>query len=163
MLKRSTLCFHDFEAGTRHLEAEVLNGNEFAGFLTVSCLDGAVAAMTLINNFARYSSGLGASRALSGRVFGFFEETVDEQLPPLVLIPAGADVLREALTPEEIQVPTREQIMTHYALPAAATLMPGLGPNGNTADLCRIVPVPTPWAPYFMNPMSPVHGEQWEH
>jgi hypothetical protein len=73
----------------------------------------------------------------------------------LILIPDGASALLDMLTMDEVQVSSREQIQTHYALPAASTLMPGLGPAGEMQYISLIVPLPTPWVPYFMDSMSP--------
>jgi hypothetical protein len=82
----------------RQLEANVLSSMDFAGFLVVSSLDKAPAVVSVVSNFARYSAGLGALRTLSGRVFGFFGETVDQQMPPLILVPAGANALIDMIS-----------------------------------------------------------------
>ena len=149
-----------FMNGMRALEASVLASTEFAGFLTISTLDGALPTVSLVSNFARYSAGLGASRALSGRIFGFMGETIEEQMPALVILPAGADMLTAGLVLEESPVPTREQLLAHYGVPSPSTLMPGLGAAGETQEIPRMVALPTPWVPYFMAPMSPMRA--WE-
>jgi hypothetical protein len=131
------------EEGVRALMLEdVLGSVEFAGFLQVSSLGGETATIQVVSNFARYSAGLGAFRALSGRVVGFLGGLVDDQLPLIVLVPTAAPTLKHLLTPESFQVPTREQILAHYSQPSPATLMPGLAAGAPQIKLCCIVALP---------------------
>jgi hypothetical protein len=150
---------NEYEDGLQGLMEDVLGSVDFAGFLQVSTLGDGMASVQAVSNFARYSAGLGSSRAMSGRVVGFLGEMVDDQLPPLILVPRITSTLKHLLTPSPVQVPTRDQILAHAALPAPATLLPGLAANAPEVDFCRLTALPTAWVPFFMEAKPPI--EAW--
>lgn len=139
----------------RVLIREALGSDEFSGFLTVLSPDGAPATVTVVSCLARYNAGLGAVSNLSGSVFGFLGETLEDQLPPLVQIPGNADEFARVLTPLQVCAPTAAQLNTHYAVPNASRLMP-LMPEAPEAILTPLALLPTAWATYFLDSKSPM-------
>lgn len=144
----------------RDLAAGVLGATEFSGFLSVASIDGSPATVSIVSNMARYSAGLGAASTMSGRVFGFLGETVEEQLPPLVMVPRPETAFTDLFTPRESSVPTRAEILAHYGTANPSTLMPLLPAAAPTMLFCPVILLPTPWVPYFLDTKSPLAA--WE-
>lgn len=138
----------------QNLEDQTLGAIDFTGYLSVSTVNGQPARVNVVSNLGRFSTGLGTQSSFNGKVFGFFGEVIDDQLPPMVMIPDGVQ-LKELLTIHERPLPTAAQLAAHYNAGTGATLVPGLAAGAPVSRAAQLLALPTRWVPYFLKAMAP--------
>lgn len=142
----------------RSMTDEVLNSDTLITYLTATNRWNNVVRVTVVHSIHRYSAGFGGSNALHGKVLALLGETVGNQLPMLVkLVDDPTEDLAHGLTLEQVCVPPDAMVDAYFAGPAAVDLMPSTSTAAGGVDmnLSNLCPIPTAWAPYFLDFKTP--------
>ena len=108
----------------------------------------------VVSSLAQYSARLGSGSAFQGKIFGFLGESLDGQLPAVVMKSGGVDDMHQLLIPRAHQVPDSAALTAHYASASASLLMAGTVAMAE-AHVPKLAVIPTRWAPYFMDRKMP--------
>jgi hypothetical protein len=140
------------------IQATILTSGDWYGFLTV-LPDHQVC---LVHSLGKHSSGLGRPASAHNRIFGLLGEKVEDQLPPLVMVPSAG--LLPWLKIQNVHQRTPEDLQDLANQQSKTVLRPQLTsgtedqdedndrPQVPVQNLCFI---PKPWAAQFLAPMSP--------
>jgi hypothetical protein len=140
------------------IQATILTSGDWYGFLTV-LPDHQVC---LVHSLGKHSSGLGRPTPAHNRIFGLLGEKIEDQLPPLVMVPSAG--LLPWLKIQNMHQPTPEDLQDLANRGATTVLRPQLEsgtedqdedkdrPQVSVQNLCFI---PKPWAAHFLAPLSP--------
>jgi hypothetical protein len=117
-----------------------------------------VVPINVLHSIGCYSAGFGGSNTLHGQTLALLGEKVDTQLPPLVRCNVDPeDDLAHGLAMEGTTVPSGAQVDAYFNAPGHLDLTTHqrVQLGSTNMNLSNICPLPTAWAPYFMDYKSP--------
>jgi hypothetical protein len=152
-----------YPAAMQAMADEIINSDTLITYLTVTNIPNDEVRVTTVHSIAKYSAGFGGSNALHGQTLALLGETVGPQLPTLVRFnPDPQEDLLRGLRMENMAVPPDALVDTYFASPVAENLMPQptVAQGRIAMNLARFCPLPTAWAPYFLDFKTPFEALQ---
>jgi hypothetical protein len=152
-----------YAATMRTMAGEIINSDTLVTYLTATNISNNVVRVTTVHSISKYSGGFGGSNTLHGQTLALLGETVGTQLPMLVRFnPDPREDLLHGLTMEAVTIPSDALVDTYCASPVAENIMPQptVAQGSVAMNLSSFCPIPTAWAPYFLDFKTPFEALQ---